>query len=71
MEFIFNEEFSAEIKSDISGWISHQLNDILGEADSTLITYITTMIENKKTVTEMKADLIDFLAEGTNDFVQG
>jgi hypothetical protein len=55
--------FTSELTGEVKTWLEFQLVDLQGEADATLVDYILTMVVNKKSSTEMAADLVDFLGE--------
>ena len=72
MDFIFAEDITDTVKADISSWITAKLTEISGEANATLVEYISAMIDNKKTMGDMRTDLLDFLAESECDtFIEG
>jgi hypothetical protein len=63
MSYSFKGEITEKISADINDWLQKELNSLLGEADTVLIEYVTTMVVNRKTMSEMASDLADFFGE--------
>lgn len=63
MSYAFTGEFTEDVKTSISEWLQTQLTTLLGEADPVLIEYVTTMVVNRKNMSEMSTDLVEFFGE--------
>ena len=63
MSYSFKGEFTEKVSGDIQEWLQNELNSLLGEADTVLIEYVTTMVVNRKTMSEMASDLAEFFGD--------
>jgi hypothetical protein len=63
--YALDKEWTSDLKASTTSWIQQKLTEMQGESEenAVYIEYISTLIEHRKTMSEIASDLKDFFGE--------